>query len=344
MRRPAAPTIIAAVIGSFLLGCTSPDEPEERATLEVSLERIGDVYTARFTADVPEGAENVTLWFGDGDTVDDDLSPTHTYRFNASYMASLFYDDPLGGGRANVNLDIAGLPVPPEALDLPSGPGTRLVAVNHYGFLHNYEVNEAAHPWLLGSEAVAIDVDDAGSPASVDDVVIHFYASDGDDPRTVALDVDKNRSYASFGDEAHALSPGWSIGERQLTSGGRGMPRTARTPAPEPNVPVVLQNAEIPVDETLDLRLRWSVQGGVDGLVYTLIGPDGSFQATLDAPDGIGMVRVSPDELAPLGLGVAGLYTTLYTEEHVDDVIVRTVNVGYTPVWLHPTAGWSPEP
>lgn len=336
---------VAGVFGALalLVACSSDSEEAEQATLSVSVEYIDDVAVGHFSATVPDGATNITIWFGDGATTDNDLTPSHTYSWDAPYTASLFYDDPTGGGRANVEVPVAGLPVPYEALALPEAPGTYLVALNAWGFTLNQTPNEPAYTHLIHSEAFAFERSETSDAAVTEAEVIYYPTGDRQAPQTVSLTAESARAYVAL-DDPHQLVAGWRLDGATLSDGGALLPGTLRTSAPEPNVSAALANAEIPADETLDLRLQFGTTGDVDAVIYTLIGPEGSYQDTVVEPDGVAPVQIDTADLAGLGTGVGGLFVALYNEQVEGDVTMRTVNIGYLPVSLTPTRGWFPEP
>lgn len=321
-----------------LSGCLfeREEEPEELATLTVELTPTDEGVVATFDAEVPPGAQDVEIWFGDGEIVRDALSPSHTYVANANYQASLYYGDAFDGGRVTIDVIVDQIPMPMEALALPDDPGTYLLATNRWTFIHNYQSNQPAHTQLQASEAIAFTLDAEGLSMPVDQASVTFFPAIDGEGRDVPLVAESLRSIASFGEEPHVRVPAWTLDGEVITEGGFSMPQLDRTDAPEPNVPHFLQNADFPMDEELELRLRLRSTGAVHGMSYLLVGRSGSKRFDAPEPRGFAVVRVSPAELAEIGPGVVGLYTTLYSEVLQGDVVMRNSTIGYVPIRLVP--------
>lgn len=321
----------------LILGCSlqsgQPNDTTDDGSISTTSTLTEQGVEVQFVLDVPPGARNVELWFDDGTSVSGDLTPTHTYRNNASYQPSLFWDDDASGGRVTAELLIDEVPLPAEALSLPDVDGDLLVAVNHYGFLPNYTANEPSHTFLYGSQAWAARRT-AGSSSSIADLSIDFYGEADGPPTRLTLEDLGDHSGIDLNGEAHQKIPGWLEGDTELYAGGFTMPLLDRTDGPELNFDPFLTNAHFPITEPLDVGLRLDAGGGAHGLHYTLVGNNSTL--VLDAPSASGkaVVTVAVEDLEALGAGVVGVYASLYSEIADEGQLVRSYKVGYMPIVL----------
>ena len=251
----------------LLVPCACVD-PGTNGTSDAAID-----HTATLTADgvrvdfdlrVPDGATNVRLALGDGTTLTDPVQPQHLYPLNATLEVRLNWDGDRAGTVAET-LVIDQNPVPLAVLGLPvDAPGT-LVAVDHYGFNHNYDPNEPAYPVLFGASAAGWTAGAAGSTAPIANLSIDFYPSRDGDPVRHAVPAGDTNAYLDLM-EPHVRIPNWYIDEVQVHAGGFSMPQVNGTSAPEPDLPKFLQNAHFPVDEPLGLALASSVTGAAHRL------------------------------------------------------------------------------